>query len=66
MFEANFFSVMPHGDVSEYTFEQFKEKARAAGGEITDELMAEFKEQIAAAIALDATSADLMVMPDYI
>ena len=66
VFESNFFSSMPHGDMGEHTFEQFKAKAAEAGGEITDELLADFKRQIGDAIAMDAGSADMMQMPDYI
>ena len=69
VFERDFFSSMPHGDSSEWTFEQFKQQAQAAGGEITDELMQQFREQITQALAMDATSTDVMAMmeqEDYI
>jgi len=57
---------MPHGTEFENTFEQFKAKAVAAGGEITDELLEEFKRQIGEALSMDSNSADMMQMPDYI
>ncbi len=66
VFESNFFSSMPHGDMGEHTFEQFKSKAQAAGGEISDELLQDFKRQMNAALSMDSTSADIMEMPDYI
>jgi len=66
VFERDFFSSMPHGDAGEYVFDNFKDKAAAAGGEITDELMEEFRKEITDAIALDATSRNIMAMPDYI
>ena len=43
VFSRSFFD-MPRGDASEWTFIQFKEKAAAAGGVVSDELLAEFKE----------------------
>jgi NAD-dependent dihydropyrimidine dehydrogenase PreA subunit len=65
VFEPNFFNVMPHGNAEEWAFEQFKEKAQAAGGEITEELMAEFKQQINRALGFDAAEA-AMEEQDYI
>ena len=50
VFDRDFFTSMPHGDATEWAFETFKEKAVAAGGEITDELLAEFKEELGQAI----------------
>ena len=52
--------------MGEHTFDQFKDKAKAAGGNITDELLAEFKTQMLEAMAMDDSSADVMEMPDYI
>ncbi|HZA24061.1 MAG TPA: reductive dehalogenase domain-containing protein, partial [Dehalococcoidia bacterium] len=65
VFEPNFFNVMPHGNADEWAFEQFKEKAQAAGGEITDELLAEFKQQMNRALGFDAGEA-AMEEQDYI
>jgi NAD-dependent dihydropyrimidine dehydrogenase PreA subunit len=65
VFEPNFFNVMPHGNAEEWAFEQFKEKAQAAGGEITEELMAEFKQQMNRALGFDAAEA-AMEEQDYI
>jgi Pyruvate/2-oxoacid:ferredoxin oxidoreductase delta subunit len=66
VFEAGFFD-MPHGNSDEWAFEQFKSKAKAASGQITDELMEEFRRGMSQ--ALKQTS-DVMVMreedPDYI
>jgi NAD-dependent dihydropyrimidine dehydrogenase PreA subunit len=42
VFDRGFFD-MPHGTEFEHAFEGFKEKARAAGGEVSDELIAEFR-----------------------
>ena len=47
---------MPHGDAGEWTFDNFKEKAEAAGGEVTDEMMEDFRKEITDSLALDATS----------
>jgi NAD-dependent dihydropyrimidine dehydrogenase PreA subunit len=65
VFEPNFFNVMPHGNAEEWAFEQFKDKAQAAGGEITEELMAEFKQQMNRALGFDAAEA-AMEEQDYI
>ena len=68
VFEANFFSSMPHGTEFEDTFEQFKKKAQAAGGEISDELLDDFRRQMSDHLAKETT--DQLVMmdqdPDYI
>jgi NAD-dependent dihydropyrimidine dehydrogenase PreA subunit len=53
VFEAGFFN-MPHGNADEWAFEQFKEKAVASGGQITDEMLEQFKEQINRALGLNS------------
>jgi NAD-dependent dihydropyrimidine dehydrogenase PreA subunit len=67
VFEAGFFN-MPHGNADEWAFEQFKEKAVPSGGQITDEMLEQFKEQINRALGLN--SGDVMAMmaeeQDYI
>ncbi len=68
VFESNFFSAMPHGTEYESTFEQFKAKAQAAGGEITDELLQDFKRQMAGHLG-NQTTDQLQMMDqdaDYI
>ena len=49
VFDRDFFE-MPHGDASEWAFDTFKQKAVAAGGVVSDELLAEFKEDMVEAI----------------
>ena len=51
VFEPEFFNSMPHGNTDEWTFIQFKTKAQAAGGEITDEMLEEFRQDITRAMA---------------
>ena len=67
VFEAGFFN-MPHGNADEWAFEQFKEKAMASGGQITDEMLEQFKEQMNRALGLN--SGDVLAMmaeeQDYI
>jgi len=67
VFEAGFFN-MPHGNADEWAFEQFKEKAQSSGGQITDELLEQFKEQMNRALGLN--SGDVLAMmaeeQDYI
>jgi hypothetical protein len=62
VFEPTFFSSMPHGDSGEHAFEQFKAKAKAAGGLITDELLEQFKKEMGQALRKDDSSADVMAM----
>ena len=50
VFESDFFTAMPRGTREEWAFSKFKEKARAAGGDIPEDLLQEFKEEIAEAI----------------
>ncbi|MCI0896407.1 MAG: hypothetical protein J4N84_16050, partial [Chloroflexi bacterium] len=54
VFDRGFFN-MPHGNEYEWSFESFKEKAKAAGGEISDELMQEFKQEMANHLSRDTT-----------
>ena len=49
VFDRDFFK-MPHGNASEWAFDTFKQKAVAAGGVVSDELLAEFKEDMLKAI----------------
>jgi Pyruvate/2-oxoacid:ferredoxin oxidoreductase delta subunit len=66
VFETGFFD-MPRGDAGEWTFEQFKEKAQDAGGEITDELLQQFKRQMTRALGLsDDNMAMMYEEEDYI
>ena len=45
VFDAGFFA-MPHGGSDEWAFDQFKDKAKAAGGDVSDEMLAELKNDI--------------------
>jgi Pyruvate/2-oxoacid:ferredoxin oxidoreductase delta subunit len=66
VFEAGFFN-MPHGNADEWAFEQFKEKAVASGGQITDEMLAEFKKELARAMNLSTDNLAMMYEEeDYI
>ena len=68
VFESDFFTSMPHGNADEWAFEQFKDKARSAGGDITDEMIDEFKDQLTRAINLNSTDVLAMMAEeqDYI
>ena len=50
VFESDFFTAMPRGTREEWAFTKFKEKARDTGGDISDDLLQEFKEEMAEAI----------------
>ena len=68
VFERDFFSSMPHGGFDEHAFEEFKEQARAAGGDITDEMLEELKGKVGRFLEMNMT--DVLVMmnqdQDYI
>ena len=49
VFDRDFFE-MPMGTASEWAFETFKKKAVAAGGVVSDEMLAEFKGELSEAI----------------
>ena len=67
VFESDFFTSMPHGDAGEWAFDQFKEKARTGGGEITDDLIEVFKEEMARAFTLSTDNVAMMDQDtDYI
>ena len=66
-FERDFFSSMPHGDASEWAFDQFKEKAKAAGGEITEDMLEDLKNQVTRSLGLSGDVLDMMAEEqDYI
>jgi Pyruvate/2-oxoacid:ferredoxin oxidoreductase delta subunit len=46
VFESGFFNTMPHGTEFEDTFEKFKNQAKAAGGEISGDLLEEFRQEM--------------------
>ncbi len=57
---------MPHGDTEEWAFEQFKDKARAAGGVITDDVINAFKEEMARGLSQSRDNLEMMEEEDYI
>ena len=59
VFDASFFD-MPHGNANEYVFEQFQAKAKAAGGVITDEMLAEFGSKMAQVFGLKTDRLEMM------
>jgi ferredoxin len=52
VFDGGFFE-MPHGDAGEWAFDRFKARAKAAGGEITEDLLNEFKAELSRALSLN-------------
>ena len=70
VFDRGFFD-MPHGTIEDHAFEQFKENAKAAGGEVTEEMVDELKAEIGRAMgqkydAVAMLDASLDVDADYI
>ena len=63
IFDREFFSSMPHGDASDWAFDSFKRKAVAAGGMVSDELMAEFKQDMFEALQSENDDVDLSLAP---
>jgi len=67
VFESDFFSSMPHGNVDEWAFEQFKSKAKNAGGAITDEMLEELKDDVNRSLGLTGDVLAMMAEDqDYI
>jgi hypothetical protein len=67
VFDPGFFSSMPHGDTEEWAFENFKKKAVAAGGVISDELLAEFRQEVAHGLSQSRDNLEMMAEEvDYI
>jgi Pyruvate/2-oxoacid:ferredoxin oxidoreductase delta subunit len=64
-FDRGFFD-MPHGDTEEWAFEQFKDKARSAGGVITDDVINAFKEEMARGLSQSRDNLEMMEEEDYI
>jgi len=62
VFESDFFNSMPHGDEFEHSFDQFKAKAQAAGGAITDDMLEEFRDQMSGHLGNETT--DQLAMMD--
>ena len=65
VFERGFFE-MPHGDTEEWAFDNFKDKARAAGGVISDDMLQEFRDQVAMGLTQSRDNLEMMEEEDYI
>ena len=61
VFDRGFFE-MPHGDAEQWAFDQFKQKAVAAGGEISEEMVAQLKSEVSEAVRL--ATGDTVAMLD--
>ena len=59
VFDRGFFEI-PRGHPSEWAFDSFKQKAMAAGGVVTDELLEEFKQDMSAAIQRESDDIELL------
>ena len=59
VFERDFFN-MPKGTIEDHAFEQFKEKARAAGGVISDELVEDLKSELSRAIGAEYDAVEML------
>ena len=58
---------MPHGDTSEWAFDRFREQAAVAGGAITDEMIAELREEVQRGLNQSQDNIDMMYEEeDYI
>ena len=71
VFESGFFD-MPHGTTDEWAFDRFKAKAKAAGNQVTPQLIEEFKKEMTRALSQNADTMAAMLTgredenPDYI
>jgi Pyruvate/2-oxoacid:ferredoxin oxidoreductase delta subunit len=66
VFERDFFSAMPHGDTEQWAFESFKEKAVAAGGVISDDLIEELRAEVSRGLTQSKDNLGMMEEEDYI
>jgi Pyruvate/2-oxoacid:ferredoxin oxidoreductase delta subunit len=66
VFEPDFFNVMPRGDLGEWAFDQFKAKAKATGGAVTDELLEQFKDKMSSALNSKNRMEMMMEQQDYV
>ena len=57
---------MPQGDTEEWAFTQFKQKAMAAGGVISDDLIEEFRQEVARGLTQSRDNMGMMEEEDYI
>ena len=62
-FDRDFFN-MPHGSEFEWAFDRFKDRIKGTGGEITDELMEEFRSEIQNHLSRETTDQLLMMDQD--
>ena len=65
VFDRGFFD-MPQGDTEQWAFENLKKKAVAAGGEITDDMMEEFRTAVSRGLAQSRDNLEMMEDQDYI
>ena len=63
VFDRAFFDT-PHGEPPQWAFDTFKQKALAAGGVVSDELLEEFREEVTAGIRRSQTDVDLLYAPE--
>ena len=66
VFDREFFSAMPSGDTAQWAFQNFKDKAVAAGGVISDDLMEEFREEVNRGLSQSRDNIGMMEEEDYI
>ncbi len=64
VFDRDFFD-MPQGDTEQWAFENLKKKA-VAGGEITDDMMEEFRTAVSRGLAQSRDNLEMMEDQDYI
>ena len=63
--DAGFFN-MPQGDTEEWAFTNFRQKAKDAGGVISDEMMEELRQEVARGMAQSTDNLEMMEEVDYI
>ncbi len=59
VFARSFFD-FPHGDATQWAFSKFKNRAAAAGGVVSDDLLAQFKEELGEAISRQNADIELI------
>ena len=66
VFEREFFNSMPTGDTENWAFENLKKQATEAGGAVSDEMLAEFKQTLEVGMGQSRDNLAMMEMEDYI
>ena len=66
VFEREFFNSMPTGDTENCAFENLKKQATEAGGEVSNDMLEEFRQTLQLGLGQSRDNLAMMEMEDYI